>query len=298
MLAFEDIDLKHVAPYMKHSGRAFVYASDYSFTILWGWAADYGYQVAIEEETELLWIRQTIPQMYNLAPIGNWERTDWAERLRERFGEKCEFWFVPEKLLEIWREQLGRAITEEESDRGNWEYIYDILELSTLAGNKYMKKRNRVNQFRRTYDYVYKPINCAIIPEVQAFHDAWCAANGCSTTPALQREAHGIRRILCHWGEIPHLRGGVIEVGGTIVAYTIGELAGKNLLVHFEKASYEYSSAYQVINKEFLVHMLEHEPWLTTVNREEDMNDPGLREAKLSYLPTDFIKKYRVKIAF
>ena len=298
MLSFEDIDLKHASGYILHGERMTVYASDYSFPILWGWGGDYGYQVAIENGEELIWIRQTVPEAYNLAPVGNWERDDWARLIRERYGEKCEFWLVPERLLEIWQKQMGSAINETESDRGNWEYIYNIHDLATLAGNRYMKKRNRVNQFRRTYDYSYKPITCAIIPDVQDFHDAWCEANGCASTPALQRESHGIRRILGHWGEIPNLRGGVIEAGGAIVAYTIGELAGKHLLVHFEKASYEYNSAYQVINKEFLVHMLEQEPWLVTVNREEDMNDPGLREAKMSYLPTNFIKKYRVKISF
>jgi hypothetical protein len=33
-----------------------------------------------------------------------------------------------------------------------------------------------------------------------------------------------------------------------------------------------------------------------TVNREEDMADPGLRDAKMSYHPTDFVKKYAVVI--
>lgn len=296
MLSFEDIDLKHVAPYMEHWERTVVRASDYSFPILWGWAKDYKYQVAVEKETGLFWIRQTGPRTFNLAPIGDWQRDDWARLISERCGNKSEFWLVPEELLEIWRQQFGAHI-EAESDRGNWEYVYNVHELAALAGNKYMKKRNRVNQFRRTYDYTYKPISCQLIPDVMEFHSAWCQANDCSGTPTLQQEQHGIMRILGHWGEIPHMRGGVIEVGGKIVAYTLGEISGSDLLIHFEKASLEYGAAYQTINKEFLLHMLEDEPGLLTVNREEDMNDPGLREAKLSYLPVSFIKKYRVKIS-
>lgn len=295
-MEFEDIDLRHIAPYMEHWEQTAQLASDYSFPILWGWASDYGYQVAVEEATKLFWIRQTLPRVYNLAPIGDWRRDDWAELIAARCGRKCEFWLVPEALLDIWREQFGGAI-EAETDRGNWEYLYNAGDLASLAGNKYMKKRNRVNQFRRSFDYTYRPITRDLIPSVLEFHDIWCQANGCDQTLTLKQESHGIRRILGHWGEIPHMRGGVIEVGGKIVAYTLGELSGTDLLIHFEKASLEYGAAYQTINKEFLVHMLEQEPGLTTVNREEDMNAPGLREAKLSYLPVGFIKKYYVKIS-
>lgn len=296
MPAFEDIDLKHVAPYMEHWERTIQRASDYSFPILWGWASDYGYQVAVEKETDLFWIRQMCPRIYDLAPIGDWRRNDWADLIEERYGKKCEFWLVPEALLHIWKEQLGRNI-EADTDRGNWEYLYKASDLASLAGNKYMKKRNRVNQFRRSFDYEYKPITYPLIPSVLEFHDTWCHANDCGHTLTLQQESNGIKRILAHWCEIPHMRGGVIEVKGKIVAYTLGELSGSEILIHFEKASLEYGAAYQTINKEFLVHMLEQEPGLMTVNREEDMNDPGLREAKLSYIPTDFIKKYHVKIS-
>ena len=53
-----------------------------------------------------------------------------------------------------------------------------------------------------------------------------------------------------------------------------------------------------MINKEFLAHIVEEHPELKVVNREEDMNDAGLRSAKLSYLPTGFLKECSVKIKF
>ncbi|MDL2298320.1 phosphatidylglycerol lysyltransferase domain-containing protein [Synergistaceae bacterium OttesenSCG-928-D05] len=294
-LNFKNIELADVVPYMEHWEETDQQASDYSFPILWGWAQDYGYQTAVEKESGLFWIRQTVPDIYNLAPIGDWQRDTWEQLITERFGKKCEFWLVPERLLDVWKAQFGDRL-EAEDDRGNWEYLYHIADLASLAGNKYMRKRNRVNQFRRRYDYVYKPITHDVIPEVIRFQEAWCQANDCGTTPGLLHEHHGILRILNHWCEIPHMRGGLIEVGGRIVAYTIGELSESMLIVHFEKASLEYSAAYQAINQEFLAHILEEKPEIKIVNREEDMNDPGLRDAKMSYLPVDFIKKYHVKI--
>ena len=166
-----------------------------------------------------------------------------------------------------------------------------------LPGNRYMKS-NRVNHFRRNYDHSFRPITPEIIPEVMDFQHAWCQANNGCTNKGLLQENHGILRILNNWETIPRIVGGVIEVSGKIAAYTIGELACDTVLVHFEKASLEYSAAYQVINKEFMCHMHQEHPELTVVNREEDLNDPGLREAKMSYLPIDFIKKYKVRIKF
>ncbi len=295
-LEFKDIDIDHVKTYMQHWSQTDQRASDYSFPILWGWASDYGYQSAPDKETDLCWIRQTVPGLYNLAPIGRWHRDDWAHLIEERYGKNSEFYLVPERLLDIWRAQFGGSM-EIEEDRGNWEYLYNIKDLATLSGNRYMKKRNRVNQFRRTYDYTYKKITNEIAAEVTDFQQSWCQANNCAETPGLVQENHGIQRILQNWDRIPHLRGGVIFVGEEIAAYTIGELADDMLVVHFEKASLEYNAGYQAINKEFLSHMLEDHPELKVVNREEDMNDPGLREAKMSYLPTGFIKKYHVKVS-
>ncbi len=65
------------------------------------------------------------------------------------------------------------------------------------------------------------------------------------------------------------------------------------LLIHFEKGNPEFKGIYQAINQFFLNH-LQH-PY-QTVNREQDLDDDGLRKAKLSYHPIDFIRKYQVTI--
>jgi hypothetical protein len=64
------------------------------------------------------------------------------------------------------------------------------------------------------------------------------------------------------------------------------------LLIHFEKGLPEYSGIYQAINQMFL----EHNRTYSLVNREQDLGDEGLRQAKLSYNPTGFVRKYRVRI--
>jgi hypothetical protein len=51
---------------------------------------------------------------------------------------------------------------------------------------------------------------------------------------------------------------------------------------------------YQIINQEFLMHGSEG---CRYVNREQDLGIDGLRQAKMSYNPVKFVKKYQVKSA-
>ncbi len=298
-LDFHDITLDEAQHYLKHWNMCAQRTSDYCFPIIWSLGPDYGTKIAYDEENDLYWLHQRKEGLSDLAPVGRWERGNWPEILRARYGGEIEIDLVPETLAEIWRRELeGRAEVEITDDRGTWEYLYDIRALATLAGNKYMKKRNRVNQFRKNYDYTYEPLNDAILDEIIDFQQSWCQVNNCGCNEGLVEEDHAIHRILRNWHKIPNLCGGAIRVGKKIEAYTVGELAGDMLVVHYEKASVEYGAAYQVINKEFLAHMVEEHPELKIANREEDMNDAGLRAAKMSYMPVGFLKECRVNIKF
>ncbi|MFZ0484981.1 MAG: phosphatidylglycerol lysyltransferase domain-containing protein, partial [Desulfobacterales bacterium] len=69
------------------------------------------------------------------------------------------------------------------------------------------------------------------------------------------------------------------------------QLSQDTIVIHFEKGNPDYKGAYQAINQMFLEHNGEQ---FDFVNREQDLGDEGLRKAKLSYHPVDFVKKYRV----
>jgi hypothetical protein len=78
------------------------------------------------------------------------------------------------------------------------------------------------------------------------------------------------------------------------VAYTVAEaLTDETVVIHFEKGDTQYKGIYQAINQMFLAHSAGN---FLLVNREQDLNDPGLRKAKLSYQPVKFLQKYRVTL--
>jgi hypothetical protein len=77
-----------------------------------------------------------------------------------------------------------------------------------------------------------------------------------------------------------------------IVAYTIAEpLDEETVVIHFEKGCPAHKGIYQAINQMFLESL---EGRFRLVNREQDLGDPGLRKAKLSYHPVAYNKKFYV----
>jgi hypothetical protein len=63
--------------------------------------------------------------------------------------------------------------------------------------------------------------------------------------------------------------------------------------IHFEKGIDEYKGIYQYINQNFAASLDEHYVY---INREQDLGDEGLRQAKMTYRPIGFVRKYIGKI--
>lgn len=302
-LLYKSVNLETMKPYMDLWAKTAQKSSDYSSGVLLCWERALNYQFAFEEDEELVWIRGLYPDQmlppgeapeHHLAPVGRWEQDDWEEIIGARFGDTCEFQLVPEQLANIWSAQMPGAV-ELIENRASWEYLHHAADLAKLSGKEYVKKRNRINQFVKQNPYEYLPITEELLPRIVLFQKAWADSYRIfNDSGSIERESEGIvRNILGHWSSLPQMLGGAIEVFGNIVAYTIAEAVGDQLMIHFEKASLEYPAAFQVINHEFLLRQGEG---FETVNREEDMDDPGLRDAKMSYHPYDFVKKYTVRI--
>ncbi len=94
--------------------------------------------------------------------------------------------------------------------------------------------------------------------------------------------------------EFLQLCGSVFYVNDEPAAYSLGEelALGRMWVTHFEKAVArdQYKGIYQYINQAFVSTLPEK---YELINREQDLGDPGLRQAKESYKPVGFVKKYR-----
>lgn len=283
---FGSLSLSHKEKYVKLFSAAQELASDYSFVNIWAWHCERNYELAIDDG--LCWLRLAKPTFFELwAPMGDWQR-DWEKLLERKFPDGATFERVPAALAEILRTQLGSRV-EMEEQRQEWEYLYSAQELIELRGNRFHKKKNLLSQFMK-YSPTFEPITEGNIAEVLEFQDEWCRLKQCDEVSGLIAENGAIGRVLSNWGEMPNITGGLLRVDGKIVAYTVGELLGKMMIIHFEKGLDAYKGVYQGINQIFL----QNSDGFEFVNREQDMGFEGLRRAKMTYNPTGFLEKFRV----
>jgi uncharacterized protein len=264
--------------------------SDYSFLNLWGWAEVYGLEWAWEKG--LVWIRQTLPEKKYWAPMGPWQEVDWGAARKALTSDGTPFIRVPEALCDIWRVQ-NLTVSVEEA-RGHWDYLYSTRELTELKGNRFHKKKNLFNQFLKKYDHLYVPFGPELVPQALSLQTDWCEWRDCESFDTLAAENNVIEKTFAHWEALDGLLGGGIKVDGRLVAYTVAEpISTDTVVIHFEKGNPDIIGAYQAINQMFLASLPEG---LGQVNREQDLDDPGLRKAKLSYHPSGFLKKFTVVI--
>lgn len=260
---------------------------DYNFTNLFLWSQ--GENLHYKIENDILIVRGTfVEDEYCFMPIPKDESVIGAMKdiIKELLQNNKKIVLVPEE----WKDKLEDTFILEER-RDSYDYIYSIESLAYLKGRKYAKKKNRVHNFMKSYNYSYEPVTAENIGEVIDFQTNWCHDKECEIIPVLRNENMGILNLL-HNFNVLGIKGGILRVEGKIVAYTLGEaINDEYVVIHIEKGLNNYVGSYQMINMTFLEKEFTDYKY---VNREDDFGDEGLREAKESYHPLELLKKYEI----
>lgn len=295
MIPFKEITLAD-----KEVIQAYTFGScrrncDLSFANLYSWRFLY-HTVYAEWNGFLLFRFYAGKERVYMMPVGTGDLKAVLEAMTEEAREAGE----PFRMLgvcagmkgEIEEAMPGRF--DFSADRDYFDYLYLRTDLATLKGRKYQPKRNHIHRFKNAYpDYEYKELVPELVPECLKLEAEWCRTNNAAEDMALQAERRSMTVALGHFEELG-LRGGVLHVGGEIVAFTFGmPVNGETFDVCVEKANTDIEGAYAVINNEFALRIPEQ---YTYVNREEDLGLEGLRKAKLSYHPAILLEKYMARL--
>ena len=264
---------------------------EYSFTFSYIWRIPYHLKVARMDDYFLLLADRLDNQSY-LFPTGQGDLAPVITALREDaalHGVKLRF----HALLGSQKDKLEALFPGEfefVEQRDYADYIYDTQSLATLSGKKLHAKRNHINRFvDNNPDWLYEPITAANIEECRTMTNTWCLQVDCEGDDDLKKEACAIKQAFENYEEL-HFSGGILRVGGEIVAYSIGDrLTDDIFMVHIEKAFADIQGAYPMINQQFVLANCMDYPF---VDRQDDMGAPGLRQAKLTYQPVRIADKY------
>lgn len=256
--------------------------SDMNFTNLFLWSFSENIQYAVNEE--ILYIKGFYEgDEYYFSPVSKVDNEESIVAAIEKIKEKDgRIVFIPEKYAEFLR-----ADFEIKEERDSFDYIYLQEDLAELKGRKFSSKKNKVNKFKKTYNFTYEKISKDNTEDIRVFQREW--SENRKGDSIIVSETMGIEEILNNYERL-ELRGGIIKVDGKIVAYAIGEKLTDSMgVIHIEKGIFDYQGSYQMINMYVAKEEFSDVEFL---NREDDFGSIGLREAKLSYQPIKFIKKY------
>jgi len=189
---------------------------------------------------------------------------------------------------------LNREGMEIVEDRDNFDYLYLRQELAELVGNRFHKKKNRVNYFTGRYGHVVELYGRNHLAGALALLDEWFRVRGEMESPSIAQEVAATREAL-ELADSLGLTGVVVLVEGGVKAFALGERLNETTSVcHFEKSDPFLEGVSQLVDREFNRLLFTD---CTFVNREQDLGEPGLRSAKLSYHPVELVRKFRVRKA-
>ena len=266
----------------------------YTFSTLAAWSPYFHYKWVFAEPESLLisCLLDPDPHPHLLQPVGPLSPAT-AQNLAKAAADLpyslkiigvCD-WFLKEN------DSIMQSFAAEE-DRAVSNYIYSANALAKLSGRKYSKKRNLLAQASNLYTWSTQKLTQALTDSCFYVLDSILEEEQPQMEGMLARELAALECTLRHFDEFCQ-QGLLISVNGRAVAFSIYEPISPNTIaVHFERALRSYKGLYQVVNWE-TAKIAEAEGF-EFINREEDLGDPGLRDAKMSYHPIEIAPAYEL----
>ena len=260
--------------------------SEFTFSNIWLFRHTYNYHVSQFGEGLYLLSGTKLGKKFFSAPWG----LPTKPVLDELFAQHDFLKNINCIEAEVLEPKLAEWGYEVREDRDNWDYLYDTHEMATLDGKKFHKKRNHVHQFHSSYPTGFEGRDMDLSDrDTEAaleLLERWQSTREDRSDYLPSKDA------VVYRGEL-ELTGRIWTLDGRISAFAQGEPTQNNraFTIHFEKADGEYKGVYQTI---FLDWSQTLQSTWPLVNREQDLGEPGLRQAKETYRPVDYVRKFQV----
>jgi hypothetical protein len=259
--------------------------SEFTFANVYLFRMAHAYNISTVGDSPVLFGKGYEGEEYFLPPLGG----DIENALSVLLGEGRILYGADDGFIRTYLQEMnGIDITEV---RDSFDYLYLRQELAELPGNRFHKKKNRINYFTSRHSFVVEPYSQKYLDGSLQLLDEWRRVRSGIESPSLMMEAEATEEALQMTTRLG-LEGLVVLVEGEVKAFVLGEkLNDTTSLCHFEKADPFMDGLYQLVDREFSRICFTE---CTYVNREQDLGKANLRHSKLSYHPVEMIRKFRV----
>lgn len=257
--------------------------SELSFAGLFLFRRAHDYQLSYVDKSLVLLGKGYDAKRYFLPPLGG----NVVDALNILFDSGQQLYGADEAFATQYIINTGLQMSEE---RDSFDYLYLREELACLPGNRFHKKKNRINYFSARHEFTVDILSSQHQVGCQALLGVWNKMKQHEDNNSMSMELEAAAEALSMITELG-LEGVVISVKGVVKAFALGERLNRSTAVcHFEKTDPFMEGIAQLVNREFAEKLFTD---CRYINREQDLGEPGLRNAKLSYHPVDLVKKFR-----
>lgn len=294
---FKKIDPSFYPVYRSFAGTFFPESCERSWANLLLYMHTYDWHAAVINDN--LWIA-SFRENYIFFPLGRMIEPAVLSTVLKEFcnlcgtGE-CTLGDVPEKYPQFCAGASELMIFE--NDPGEADYIYDLQHLQSFSGSKLRKRHNQVRQFEREYidNWSCRNICSADLPEICRFAERlscsyWTADSGAEEKLAFE--------LLPDIWQMPEagLAGIALYVGNVLAGFSIYSALSDSVAdIHFEKADHLFCGCGAKLTALAVEDLLQKN--FKFMNREQDLNDEGLRRAKRALDPAYLYCRLSAKLA-
>ena len=181
-------------------------------------------------------------------------------------------------------------------DPGEADYIYDLEHLASFRGSKLRKRHNQVRQFEREYEERYRVKNIEFDHLDLIINFARNQSGSMWDSPSGTEEKLAFGRLKELWHNADAALAGImLEVDDVPVGFSIySPLTADTVDVHFEKADHAYRGCGAKLTAALVEHLLDRK--YRFMNREQDLNEPGLRRAKEALDPVRKLERALLRL--
>ena len=264
---------------------------DYSFGVSDFWSEFYEYEYALSGGLLFATAKNFEGRQSFCFPIGGGDKQKGLDEIAFTcaYYEKPLYFALLDAAMTsaVIKHFQDSCIVKCEYNRKWYDYLYEAAALRDFSGKRYHGQKNRVNKFEKSYETAFIPLEEVDFDIYSAFLKEYYAYN-----PASDDVTEYEKKKLFSFAEqrsYPLGMNRALFASGKMVGFCMGEVKGKTGFVHIEKALGDYAGSYQVIVSRYAKDLID--AGAAYINREEDMNDAGLKTSKLSYHPLTLLEK-------